>query len=524
MVMAALMTCTCCIVVSCSEDTYDPDPAKNWAGTSGRFESTDAKAFGTYYSPAIGRCGDVMPFWDPKAQEFKVLYLKEDSKNGAFYHPFWGISTKDCANYSSLNEVLPTGTSDKQQDAILGTGCAMYNEGDGLYYIYYTGENDKLVNRQVVLRATSPDFKTWTKDPSWTLRGDDYGYSRNDFRDPQIFKAEDGLWHMVITSRTDKPRFAEFKSSNMRDWEHVGSFMMVWNDRMCECPDIFQMGEYWYIVFSEQPVYSRQVKYFMAKSWNELKSCFSPPKWVDNNEDMSKLDSRAFYGAKTASNGTDRYIWGWCPIREGTTNEERNIAVDPNKEPVWGGSIVCHKIIQHSDGKLSLGEVPGIKAKYSREQSVNIMANNGFADGKLTGADAYVLYSRLGSNNHISFTATVPSKNDGFGISVVRGTDSEKYYTIRIEEKDGGNNHWIRFYENGSKGKGLVEGIDSYVFPTPADNTYKVDIYTDNSVIVVYINDNVCYTQRIYGIQKNCWSINGYGADVSISNVAVSHQ
>ena len=41
---------------------------------------------------------------------------------------------------------------------------------------------------------------------------------------------------------------------------------------------------------------------------------------------------------------------------------------------------------------------------------------------------------------------------------------------------------------------------------------------------VMYINDNVCYTQRIYGIQKNCWSINNYGGNITISDLKISQQ
>ena len=126
--LAAAMT-------SCSDDTYGPDPAKDWADTTHYLESTDQAGFHTYYNPTLGRCGDPMPFYDQKAGDFKVLYLQEYDNNGACYHPYWGVSTDDAANYTPLNEVLPTGTSSKQQDAVLGTGCAVYNEQDGLYYI-----------------------------------------------------------------------------------------------------------------------------------------------------------------------------------------------------------------------------------------------------------------------------------------------------------------------------------------------------------------------------------------------------
>ncbi len=521
------------VLTACSDDNYGPDAPKDWAGTTAFFNSSDEQGFQTYYNPAIGRCGDPMPFYDQKAGEFKVLYLQEYEVNNPYnYHPIWGISTKDGANYVSLGEVLPTGTSSTEQDAALGTGCAIYNEQDGLYYIYYTGHNPNCANVEAVMRATSPDFKTWTKDNVWMLKGDDYGYSTTDFRDPQIFTAEDGLYHMVIASNL---KFAEFKSSDLKTWEHVGDFPMIW-DRMCECPDIFKMGNYWYLIYSEgyKTSWSRKVKYMMATSFEGLKDCFRDPgaNWPkDGHEGV--LDSRAFYAGKTASNGTDRYIWGWCPYRKGATIHEKNLDVGAGSEPNWSGALVCHRIVQHEDGTLTLGEVPAIKSKYTKEQPVNVMESNGYADGVLSGNDAYVLYNRLDAHNHISLTVKTSNNWDKFGISLVRGSDSKKYYTMVVnpEWEDGRK---VNFEQEGpwsedddknkdasEKPKGFVEGIDGYNFARPADNTYKIDIYTDNSVMVMYINDVCAYTNRIYGIQKNCWSVNNYGGSITVSDVKV---
>ncbi len=510
-------------LTACSDDDFKGDPSKDWAGTTTFFNSTDENGFSIYYNPAIGRCGDPMPFYDQKAGEFKVLYLQEYDNNATYnYHPIWGVSTKDGATYESLGEVLPTGTSTLEQDAALGTGCAIYNEKDGLYYIYYTGHNPNCKNVEAVMRATSPDFKTWTKDPVWVLKGNDYGYSPVDFRDPQIFVAEDGLYHMVISSNL---KFAEFTSSDLKNWNHVGQFPMIW-DRMLECPDIFKMGNYWYLVYSEgyRASWSRKVKYMMATTYEGLKACFNDPgaNWPkDGHEGV--LDSRAFYAGKTASNGTDRYIWGWCPYRTGSTIHEKNINVGAGGEPNWSGALVCHKIIQHSDGTLTLGKVPAMAAKYDKAQNVNVVDSKGYANGTLSGDGAYVLYSRLGTCNHISFDVKTSNNWDKFGISLVRGTDSEKYYTMVVnpEWEDGRK---VNFEQEGPQGKGFIEGIDGYVFNRPADNVYHIDIYTDNSVMVMYINDVCAYTNRIYGIQKNCWSINNYGGNITVSDVQVSQK
>ena len=66
---------------------------------------------------------------------------------------------------------------------------------------------------------------------------------------------------------------------------------------------------------------------------------------------------------------------------------------------------------------------------------------------------------------------------------------------------------------------GFIAGADGYNFSRPADNIYHVTIYTDNSVSVMYINDVCSYTNRIYGTQKNCWSINNYGGKIDIATL-----
>lgn len=524
-------------LTACSNDVIVGDSDKDWNGTTTFFAPTDAPNFDTYYTPAIGRIGDPMPFYDQKAGDFKVLYLQEFDNNMSHrFHPIWAVATNDGANYQSLGEIIPFGDNDFQQDAAIGTGSCF--EKDGTYYIYYTGHNGNSKHREVVMRATSTDFKTWKKDELWQLKGIDFGYSSKDFRDPQIFIADDNLYHMVISTypaNGGDPVFAEFKSSDLKNWEHVGPFKMIW-DRMLECPDIFKMGDYWYLVYSEsvRTSWSRKVKYMMAPTYEALKNCFNDPgaNWPKDGRE-GVLDTRAFYAGKTASNGTDRFIWGWSPFRSGRDIHEKNINVGAGdgNEPNWSGSLVCHRIIQNSDGTLTLGAVPAMAEKYNKPITPTVMAANGSSvtngvvnsDINLSGNDAYSLFSRLGTTNHISFTVKTSNNWDKFGVSFARGTDSEKYYSIVVNPENE-NNRKLNFEQEGTSGKGFVEGVDGYWFKRPKDNVYNIDIYTDNSVLVMYVNNVCAYTQRIYGIQKNCWSINNYGGNITISNIKLSQQ
>lgn len=508
---------------SCSDDDSPVLTQKDWDGTATYFASTDEMTFATYYKPYVGYVGDPMPFYDPVAQEFKILYLQDFRPNPETYHPIWGVSTKDAGSYTSMGEVIPTGTA-AEPDAAIGTGSTIYNEPEKMYYTFYTGHT---ASQEVVMVATSSDFKQWTKDRSFYLQGADYGYSVRDFRDPFVFKGDDGQFHMLVsTMQGTKGVLVEFVSPNLKSWEHKGVFMtMMWDDRFYECPDVFKMGDWWYLVYSEKHKKIRKVQYFKGQTLDELKATTANNAgiWPDGHEGF--LDSRGFYAGKTASDGTNRYIWGWCPTRAG--NDNTNVGAWPN-EPEWAGNLVAHKVIQHEDGTLTLGAVEGIDKKYASEQEVKIMAQS---ESGVTGdngvytmtGDSYLLFNRLQVHNKISFTVKTSSAADKFGFSFVRGTDSKKYYSI-IVNPESDVKRKINFEEEGEEGKGFIDGIDGYEFDTPADNTYHVTVYTDNSICVVYINDNVAYTNRIYGMQKNCWSINNYGGSIEVSDVKVNVQ
>ncbi len=140
-------------------------------------------------------------------------------------------------------------------------------------------------------------------------------------------------------------------------------------------------------------------------------------------------------------------------------------------------------------------------AKYNQPAEVKVMKQD----------KDYTLYSRLGVHNHISFTVQTATDGDRWGVSFVRSEDASKYYTLVVNPEWENGRRKINFEEEGPEGKGFIDGADGYIMPRPADNSYKVDIYTDNSVVTFYINGEYGYTQRIYGLQKNCWSINNYG-------------
>lgn len=487
-------------------------PERDWTKVEDIFTTQEEPLQTTYYKPYAGYCGDVMPFYDAQSKSFCVYYLQDFRPNpSGTYHPIWGVRTTDAASYESLGEVIHCGGVN-EQDAALGTGSVIYCDEDKTYYFYYTGNKNMPTesnNAQAVQYATSKDGVSWTKNVAFVMRGDDYGYSKKDFRDPELIKTEDGVYHMFVSTYDGgKGVLAEFTSKDCQNWEHKGIFLKMMWDRFYECPNIFQMGNWWYLVYSDQTGFMRKVQYFKATSLAGLAACTGNgdnPTWPDDHEGF--LDSRGLYAGKTASDGTNRYLWGWCPTRKGKDN-----TMTKTEDLDWAGNIVCHRLVQHEDGTLSLGAISAIEKKYDQAKEVK-SSSLSLKEGEFS------LINRLGYHNHLSCTVKTAAATDNFAISFCRAQKDTVFYSTVVNSEEGGAKRKINFEQRGKGGQGFVGDIDGYMFKTPSDNTYKIDIYTDNSVLVLYINDNVAYTNRVYGLMRNYWSIDCLSGSVEVSDI-----
>lgn len=487
---------------ACSEDSYTA-PVIDIDLTDTYYDAAETARQDMYYKPAVGYVGDPMPFYDPVNGDFKILYLQDFRPNQPYtYHPIWGVSTKDGVSYTSLGEVVPTGNA-SELDAAIGTGCTIWH--DGTYYTFYTAHSANAEATggigEAVMLATSPDFRTWTKDRNLIISGGE-AYSNTDFRDPFVFRGDDGIFHMVVSTRSNgKGVLAEYTSSDLRKWDSAGVFMTMMWDRFYECPDIFKMGEWWYLVYSEQHDAIRRVQYLKGRTLDELKACTADDAgiWPDSHEGF--LDSRGLYAGKTASDGTNRYLWGWCASKAGGSN---------TGIPDWGGNLVAHRLIQHADGSLTLGEMPAFPEAFGNAVGVG---NVNLTEGE------FRMLPRLGYVNRISFKVTVDGADDKWGVSFGRGSDSERFYSL-VVNPEGNGRRKINFEEEG--GAGFIPDTDGYVFDAPEDGIYDVTIVTDNSTVSMYVNGIVSQTTRIYGTQRNPWSINCYSGKIRVSDISVS--
>lgn len=145
-----------------------------------------------FYKPEDGWLADVIPFYEDG--EFKLLYLKDwrDREGHGEGTPWFLLGTRDFIHYKEYGEVLPRGAV-SEQDLYIYTGCVL--KKDGLYHIFYTGNNFHFPAegkaQQAVMHAVSSDFVHWEKRPEDAFFAPTEGYEEHDWRDPFVFWNEE---------------------------------------------------------------------------------------------------------------------------------------------------------------------------------------------------------------------------------------------------------------------------------------------------------------------------------------------
>lgn len=499
------------------------------------FREVHSKHNGIYFTPPDSRgnideyVGDPMPFYDSKGKLFRIFYLRDrrnrdDSLN---YHPISQVTTADVMAYKEVKDgdpILPFGVAGSN-DPSFGTGSVIYNENSQEYVMYYTGHD---TDKEVVLRAFSNDGVNWTKNNDRIIKPADNGYDAGNFRDPFVLKLADNDYRMIVSTQKDrKAVLAEYKSTGLWDWKHVGVFRNT-PDCFHECVDIFQSQKngLWYLVYSD--INDRHVKYYVSKTYDGLKTASMPYKAE------GKLDGKSFYAGKTASDGTNRYIWGWCATRNGQQHTNNEAPTD------WGGTLVYHQLVpnvESDDINLSSIKVkcPDIlKGKIKAEtywqpedqtetykDEVGNTQTRGYFN--LTSGKKVSL-PRLYPTNRVTFTVR-GSDNGEFGLRFIDCKDHDTY-SIRIGG-EGENKNRIRLVKDSNPNENINQLT---MLDTDVENWFKqtgfdITVVTDNSVCVVYVNDSYAFTNRIYGMEGNPFSLfyTGNSADskIKVSNLKV---
>lgn len=452
-----------------------------------------------FYKPVNAWAADFIPLYAKGA--FQLFYL-QDWRNVEEYGegtPWWRVSTNDFVNFTEHGEMLPRGTK-KDQDLFVFTGSAI--EANGKYHIFYTGHNPYFPAegkpQEGVMHAMSDDLLHWEKFPDQTFYAPSSIYEANDWRDPFVFWNEEEKQYNMLCAARFKEGLSRRKgltalcaSKDLVKWEVKEPFYAPNLYYTHECPDLFKMGDWWYLLFSEFTSLVR-TRYRMSRS---LKG-----PWLTPRNDT--FDGHAFYAAKTASDGNRRFLFGWNPTRTGTSD---------TGGWNWGGNLVVHEIRQEANGELSVKVPDTINATFNKRVVNSFTTNTGEVTSsnssiklKAPGSFAASLAGDMPVRCKIETTISFDKGVKGCGIMLRSDDDFENTYYIRLVPQD---NQLV--FDPWPRQKSEVFCMVELSRPVSLqpDTPVNIKIFVDGSVGVVYVNDKVAMNCRMYNHRSGRWGV-----------------
>ncbi len=464
-----------------------PTPPSQWMGGDN-----------PYYSE--GFVGDLMPYYDNGSFYLYFLHDATTKVNGKGFHDIHLFKTEDAVEYEYEGQMIAYGDIN-EADFAIGTG-SVAKQGS-TYYFYYTGHNGNesfVANnpRESVLCATSNDLMTWNKvsDFKLTAPSDYYNY---DFRDPHVFfnEEEQEYWMLMSTQVNDtrKAVVLLFTTSNLESnvWEEKGA---IYEDDyiMLECADLFKMGDYWYLLFSENWSDYTGTRYRIADS----------PYGPWRIPEHERFDGEFLYAAKTAEKDGRRYLFGWTARRTSNNN---------GGEKLWAGNIVCHELHQKENGELVAHVPASIEASFSSQQKLSVLATSNLElkESNLTlGSNSNCRFGKLKDSSSVEFTL----KDDNNGVlNFEIDSSSELDFKIAFDLDNSQINAYLSNNEN------TVQNT----LPVKFTEKNNIKIVMNNDVCVVYLNGEYAFSNRIYGIPNSSWILSSdNGSD--IENIKLYYQ
>lgn len=489
---------------ACSSDNNNTNDFAEYNSNLDCVSAQEVGGYTTFYKPNYGKVGDPMPFYNAADQTYYMYFLYENVNT----HPIFMTKTKDFANYEGFQEALATGNS-VAVDEWIGTG-SFIKKGD-TYYCFYTGD-PSTDSKQFLLMATSTDLKTWTKQTAFQITAPS-GYDSSNFRDPSVyFDSTLNTYVMLVASQKGgNGVILRYQSDNLSEWTLLEDMSNLDADgvKIFECPDIFQMGNKWYLV------YSRINNDNQRKTFYRIADSSTGPwkKYTDaNGKVQDTFDNLYFYAGKTVSDGTNRYITGWTSTGQ---------TVNSSNELDWAGVMITHQLSQAADGRLTVGVPSAIPTKLSKSQELKELKKEGTVSGDVisykVGApnvNSYVVFPRFRETTRLSMTINPGTTTSQFGIAMGACGEQENTYKLSFDLTS--NNQY-----NAPQIILSYQGNELTSNPMLLNDYSKlsIEIIVEKSVLTMYVNNEVAFTARIYTMNKNPWMIFSENGEVTFSNI-----
>ena len=339
------------------------------------------------------------------------------------------------------------------------------------------------------------------------------GYSSVDFRDPEVFWVDrDQCYWLLIAAHEETLGgvVLKYTSTDLKNWELVGPIFAPLKQFMCECPDLFCIGDTWYLTYSWDCV----TYYAMSDS---MDGPFVVPR--DNLLDgkgLTEGNGFIFYAAKTAEIDGKTYLCGWLG-RMGMSSDSGMYQ--------WAGSVMNHQLVQREDKTLGV-KAPDTFADYFTMDKIvpAVPLTDGVAiDGSsitLTPAEESFAQADMGTRP-ATMTLECDVRFDGEGVVgfTFGGSDRDETWTALCLD---GRQNLLHYEGYEIEDLRSLEPMAVTKFDFSRSDTHHVKLVCENEIVVLYIDDYKALSSRItHSIDGAHIGVFAEGCEASFENISM---
>jgi len=186
--------------------------------------------------------------------------------------------------------------------------------------------------------------------------------------------------------------------------------------------------------------------------------------------------------------------------------------------------LVTHRLIQNTDGTFRVAITEGVNTKFATAKVLTPLKSIGSSNSnanytlKANGIEkAYSLFDRETKPFKIKTQINATSSNEfGFGFGACSTLNEMYSIVFDITKKQ------IRLEKSIKNGSSTdISTLTQLPLTVPSDKQFDVTIVSENSVCVVYINNEIAFTNRIYKMSQNPWTIFANNGEVTLSDLNV---
>lgn len=455
-----------------------------------------------FFRPEDGGTGDVTPIYHEG--RFYLFFLHSTN------HKWCYVTTTDFVTYSEVTVLRDFG----------GTGDVLYV--DGVWHLFASRtENGK----EIIHHYTGTDLRD-LRDTEKNIASDGKRFVTDAWRDPRVWFDETiGKYRMIVTTNVIDGNsvnrngcIAFLTSDDLYTWTIGGEFFSPgYYQGSCECPDSFKIGDWYYLVYSDCS-YGKRTYYVKSKS----------PDGPWEIPDRDTFDSLFFYAGKTASNGTDRFIFGWAGDRSPyklPLNADGSYTSPDFATIRYAGNMVIHKLEQRENGDLVPAPVDSIVSSFPNRVTNTFSALSG--DWDTGGTQASVrsphgfsscLMQMMPDRFVMTFTVKTDAKQTGLALHVSSAFADDGYF-ITLDRQY----HRLRLIS------GELSGVGGYYFPYASElespvefdagKEYRITVINEGQIATVYVDGQCALTVRMIATAKLSVGLFCYAGDAEFSDI-----